>query len=786
MSGTTAELLLAGAIIACMALTTPSLHANEYFLSPEGDDADAGTRNNPWQSIEHANETLEPGDTAVFLPGEYSGTISPHRNGNADAPITYRSSEPWAARLVAEDVSLLIDLNEHEHVVIEGFELDGLHSGGWLAVIDCEHITIRGNSMRDARPSHHIARSSQIRLIDNVFDKGTTRGDTFHVRECSQVLVEGNSHTRVGHNPFRIVKCVGVVVRANVFRCEWGRNYSFMSSGQLLIENNIITRARDAAWSADPIAKNLYEDSIFRHNLVFGNLGQPLNTSSYIWRGIAPTDEWYRSPFVTVNSRFYHNTITDNLGIAWSLGGVNISSNVFQNNIFYRNDYAGAGTQVRHLANTSGDNRFVTNLMRGAEPGQPVVRYGDNWWTAEEANENTRTVGGFWSEFHENIDADPAFVDAENRDYRLSAASEAIDAGTPLALAMGEGTGSELPVTDGRWFYDGFGIEGEEGDHIAIGSGDNIAQIERVELRYYQPAILHLDREVTWEDGWPVSLPWTGEAPDLGAIQRDADHPTAMAARVEPAEVEPGDPVTFSLDTFGKEVASVTWDFEDGTYSNELEPTHAYDRHGHYGVTVRATFADGQRGVAPVFVHVPQRLDPQAPMVEVDFEEETRGDTWGYYFKFYRGHQTGYAHVDRPDGDGMCMHLFYDEDKRNSTAGQIAPGAWDIDRYPIVRFDYRIPEGVPVAIEVTPFAAPERPGGFILGGTESRPTRGEVLDVYPLIDDGQWHTITIDVRDAREAYPELEHLRQFMFYTDWREDEGQEFWFDNFSIMPEE
>ena len=41
-----------------------------------------------------------------------------------------------------------------------------------------------------------------------------------------------------------------------------------------------------------------------------------------------------------------------------------------------------------------------------------------------------------------------------------------------------------LPVNDGRCFYDGFGIRGEQGDLIAIGKGDNLARIERVEFRF--------------------------------------------------------------------------------------------------------------------------------------------------------------------------------------------------------------------------------------------------------------------------------------------------------------
>ncbi len=742
-------------------------HGADYYLSPEGNDANAGSRDAPWQSIAHANESLQPGDTAIFLPGEYAGTIQPANSGTADAPISFRSEEHRAARLVPDDTAPIIRLDGHEHIVIEDFYLDGEARGNWAQVTGARHVTIRGCEMRRSPGIMLMLESSELRLIDNLFSADRFRGDMIHIRNCNEVVFEGNSTTRVGHCPLRIHNSFNVVVRANVFRCEWGRNYEFWMSGRLLIEDNIITRARDSAGSADSRAKNLYDDSIFRRNLVFDNLHTPLNSGSYIWSGAGPTSPLYRGPFVTVNSRFYHNTITDNLGHGWELNGVNVSSNHFINNIFHRNYHTGGGTQVMYADDISRDNRFTTNILSGAEPGQPVVRHGDNYWTADEANENTMTVGDFWSIFHENIDADPAFADREVRDFRLTPESPAIDAGTPLALAMGSGTGSELPVTDGGMFYDGFGIEGEEGDFIAVGSGDNIAQIERVELRYYQPAILHLDREVTWEDGMAVSLPWAGAGPDIGAIQHGAHHPTRVIAFADPPAVEPGEPVSFSLDAFGKEIEAVRWDFEDGTFSDELEPTHTFAEAGHYGVTARVTFDDGRQGIAPVFVHVPQRLDPQAPLVEVDFEDETHGVTWGFHFKFYRGHQTGATRVERPDNEGMCMHIFYDPDKRNQTAAQIAPGEWEIDRYPLVRFDYRIPPGVPVTVEVRPFRAPDRPTGFVIAATENERARMGEVDGYILNDDGEWHTLTMDVRRLREVYPELQHLRQWMFSTPW-------------------
>jgi len=756
----------------------------EYYLAPDGSDDAPGSREQPWQTIDKANAALEPGDVAVFLPGEYSGTIAPQSSGTAGAPITYRSAEPRQARLVPGEPGDLIALDGHEYIAIEGFHLDGRRQARWVGASRCRHLTIRGCEMRNLGGAVSITDSSQVRLLDNMFSADRVVGDMMWLEECREVLVEGNSFTRVGHSPFTLNCCNNVVVRANVFHAEWGRNYITYSLGRVLLEGNIITRARDSAGSAESDAHSFWTDSIFRHNRVFDNLWVPLNMRTYIWQGVSPTGR-FRGPFASINCRVYHNTSTDNLGEVWALSGIDVSANVFQNNIYYRNDPLGGNTQVWRRDGISQDNRFVSNLMRGTEPGQTVVRYRDSYWTAEEANRNTRTIGGFWSEFHANIDADPAFLDGDNRDYRLGPASEAIDAGTPLAQAVGSGTGRELPVNDGVPFYDGFGIEGEQGDFIAVGEGDNLAQVQRVELRYHQPAILHLDREVTWEDGMPVSLPWAGEAPDLGAYEHGATHPMRLIALARPALVRPGESVQFSLDTLGKEVASVAWDFEDGSLAHEAEPSHTYSEAGHYAVTVRATFADGRRGVDVAFVKVEEPRDPSAPLVHVDFEDATRETQWGWHFKFYRGHQTGFAYVERPDGDGKCVHLFRADGRSNQTAGQVAPGAWDIDEYPLIRFAYRIPQGVPVAIEVRPFAAPDRPKGFTLGGTAARVSSSADLDAYALEDDGRWHEITLDVRKAREAYPELQYLRQFMFYCNWREDQGQEFWFDDFAIVPE-
>jgi hypothetical protein len=782
----------------------------EYYLSPDGDDAAPGTQEQPWLTIEKANATLEAGDTAIFLPGEYEGTISPARSGTADAPISYRSETPRQARLHKTGANdKLILLNGRDHLVIDGFYLDG--GGGswqevagervftmdiatgasWLFASGCRDLTIRNCEMRDSATSFYsfeISRSSQVRVLDNLFSRDNPRPvDMVHFINCDRVLFEGNSTMHAGHSTLTVSDSNYVVIRGNVLHNEWGRNHIIWHSARVLFEGNILTRARDSAGSAGSQSQTTHDDSIIRHNRFYDNLGTTIEFDGRIYSDLSPTGRFHE-PFWVRNNRIYHNTFTGNPDYCLSLRAYS-SANVFQNNILYRNDWDGGNIQVLRRDGEDAGNRFLSNLISGTGPGQAVVMSRGSFWTAAEADANTPTWGGFWSEFRASLDADPRFVAPERRDYRLSAESPALDAGTPLALAIGAGTGRELPVNDGYPFYDGFGIGGEQGDLIAVGRGDNLARVERVELRYFQNAILHLDREVTWTDGMPVSLPWTGAAPDLGSFEQAA--PGRLVALLDRATAAAGEEIRFSVDSRG-DMSAVTWHFDDGVRAEGREVTRSWDEPGGHAVSVRATLPDGRRAMDVAFVRILAARGPDAPLVSADFENESYRRDWGYLFKCYNVWQTGAERVPSPDRDGLCMRLFRHPDRTNGTAAQLVPGEWDIDRYPLLRFAYRIPPGVPVAVEANTFRTglrftthPDRPIGFVLGGTQQRVARHEDLDAFTLIDDGQWHEVTVDVRVAREAYPDLRYLRQSMFFLYWTEDHGQEMWFDDFAILPE-
>ena len=79
------------------ALTTalpPRLRASEgqaFYVAPGGSDQARGTLDDPWGSIQHALDTLSPGQTAFVREGTYAQSLVMDRAGTETAPISVRA-----------------------------------------------------------------------------------------------------------------------------------------------------------------------------------------------------------------------------------------------------------------------------------------------------------------------------------------------------------------------------------------------------------------------------------------------------------------------------------------------------------------------------------------------------------------------------------------------------------------------------------------------------------------------------------------------------------------------
>ena len=118
----------------------------------------------------------------------------------------------------------------------------------------------------------------------------------------------------------------------------------------------------------------------------------------------------------------------------------------------------------------------------------------------------------------------------------------------------------------------------------------------------------------------------------------------------------------------------------------------------------------------------------------------------------------------------------------------ILPRWWDIDRFPIIKLAYRIPQGVPVGLWLHAFKSSDVGRGAVcIGGSTAR-NAGQYKDLgrHELLDDDQWHEVEIDARAIREVFPNVKLLQMFRFYTNANGQDGQQYWFDNCRILPAE
>src|SRR5882672_7869880 len=83
-----------------------------YYISPTGSDTNLGTQAAPFQTIQHAADLVNPGDTVLVNDGDYvkPATLSPYssgfsavvtiwRGGTAANPVTFKSINPYGAKI---------------------------------------------------------------------------------------------------------------------------------------------------------------------------------------------------------------------------------------------------------------------------------------------------------------------------------------------------------------------------------------------------------------------------------------------------------------------------------------------------------------------------------------------------------------------------------------------------------------------------------------------------------------------------------------------------------------
>jgi hypothetical protein len=208
---------------------------SSLYVASGGSDSADGSAQRPWATLQHAADSVAPGDTVHVAPGQYNSAVVTRTSGTATARIRFVSDVPWGAhiRTTGSQVSWT---NNGDDVDIQGFDITGDGRIGILS--NGSYVRIVGNHVHDI-PAVNTGRNGGA---------GINTGDY----AAHDDVVLGNMVERIGAytNPNAAHDVHGI----------------YVSNARDVVQNNIVANVQSYGihcWHAAT-------DGTIANNLVFG------------------------------------------------------------------------------------------------------------------------------------------------------------------------------------------------------------------------------------------------------------------------------------------------------------------------------------------------------------------------------------------------------------------------------------------------------------------------------------------------------------------------------------
>ncbi len=503
----------------------------------------SGSDGDAYKSLASAAHAAGAGTRVIIREGIYTEQLNPKNSGTEDAYITFKNYGDELVELTGESLAPAILIKERDYIRIEGLYVHGVDR--WLNALGANHTVIRGNAFEKAiNPSGSsktglfFQACNNVSILENRIDN--SKQDNIGMVDCDFGLIEGNTITKASHVLWALKCCNYIIVRGNYFHneiqkigeiydCDYvgygeGRYKKITSlddSKYNVVENNIFAYTPSSGDNS-PYAGIQYagQKGLIRNNLFYDCVGPPVSLTLY-------SDE---AKF-NYSNRISHNVFFDN-----DFGGIEISEKDYysfsdqqlKNNIFYKNQFVQNDSRwswyeeldknpVQIFTGRASDLLFENNNIFCSEEDELyVIAYGSRF---DSNNPSPQSLSWWETNYPEvyrhNLQANPLFVNEENRDFRLRESSPMIDAGTFLTrTSSSETVSTSMKVDDAAWFIDGFGIV--PGDSIQLEGQSTSVSIVSID---YATNTLTLDQALSWDAGTGVSMKYHGKAPDLGAFE---------------------------------------------------------------------------------------------------------------------------------------------------------------------------------------------------------------------------------------------------------------------------
>jgi hypothetical protein len=296
--------------LVCLTLVALPLHGADYFVSPSGADAQAGSKDAPWKTLQHALSRLKAGDTANALAGVYHEKLVIPASGTAGAMLALKG-EPGAiisGKGVKGESLILIENQSYVRVI--GFELRDN-----LDVRDGSAIRVQGSG------SHIELRQCRIHEIRGKDAMGITVYGTSKAAPISQIIIDGNE----------------------IYDCEPAKSEALVLNGnvnEFQVTNNVVRDVNNIgidfiggeAWANEDAA------NVARNGLCKGNK---------VMRCKSNYEDGYAAGIYVDGGKniIIENNIVMGCDLGIEIGAENrhtvTSGIIVRNNTIYRNDKAG-------------------------------------------------------------------------------------------------------------------------------------------------------------------------------------------------------------------------------------------------------------------------------------------------------------------------------------------------------------------------------------------------------------------------------------------------------------
>lgn len=405
--------------------------AVNYYVSPNGDDGNAGTFAQPWKTIQKAASSVSAGDTVFILGGIYREYVALQRSGSQGQYITFTAYQQQnvtidGAGITVPQYSGLLDLSGQNYIVISGLRVINSNEAGILAdgtqhvVIErCATYNTASSGIGVWNSSDAIVRNNRIDLAcTNLMQECISIGGTatFEVYEntivnCKKEGIctkDGSSVGKVYRNRIDSTEHVGIYVDA------WDKH-----TFDIDVYNNVVSNIRQK----DGFMVASEQGGLLENVRLYNNISYNNGFSGIGLSACCPGAVTHPIRNVTIiNNTAYNNGLS-----GWG-GGIAISENptvsglVIRNNILSQNFSFQIG--VDSIVNKA-ELTIDHNLIDGFRNGEGELR-----GTAF-------------------VEADPQFVNAAAFDFHLKKSSPAVDAGLSLLAPLTDFDGNTRPSGNG-------------------------------------------------------------------------------------------------------------------------------------------------------------------------------------------------------------------------------------------------------------------------------------------------------------------------------------------------